>query len=97
MEQLHDVRIGQQSLEIGSAGLAGADLHDVGAPVAARNLHDAEPVSPDDESQRLGVDRRRLAKRRFGGQIFAVEANRRRRNGLISFKYKRLNVERGYR
>ena len=70
--------VGEQAFEIGSARLAGVDLHDVGAAVAARNLDDAEPVPPDNEPQRLRVDRRRLAKRRIGRQIVAVEANHRR-------------------
>ena len=82
---------------MGALRLAGGDLHDVGAAVAARNLDDAEPVTPDDEPKRLRVDRRRLAKRRFGGQIVAVEANHRRMQCLISFKYKRLSVGDGYR
>ena len=80
MEELHDVRVGEQAFEIGSARLAGVDLHDVGAAVAARNLDDAEPVPPDNEPQRLRVDRRRLAKGRIGRQIVAVEANHRRRS-----------------
>ena len=69
----------EQPFEIGSARLAGGDLHDVRVAVAARKLDDAQPVAPDDKSQRLGVDRHRFAESRFGGQIVAVEANHRRR------------------
>ena len=79
VEQLDDRRIGQQTLEVGSAGLAGGDLHDIRRPVAARHLHDAEPIAADGESQRLGVDGRRLAKRRVGRQIVAVKPDHRRR------------------
>ena len=64
---------------MGRARLAGGDLHDVRGAVAARNLHDAEPVAADIEPQRLGVDGRRVAKRRVGGQIVAVKPDHRRR------------------
>ena len=58
VEQFDDRRIGQQPLEIGSARLAGGDLHDIRRPVAARHLHDAEPIAADGEPQRLRVDGR---------------------------------------
>ena len=79
MEQFDDRRIGQQPLEIGSAPLAGGDLHDIRGAVAARHLHHAEPIAADGESQRLGVDGRRLAERRVGGQIVSVKPDHRRR------------------
>ena len=61
VEEFHDRGIGQQALKIGSARLAGADLHDIRCPVAARQLHDAEPIAADGEAQRLRVYGRRLA------------------------------------
>ena len=67
MEKFDDRRIGQQPLEIGRARLARGDLHDIRRPVAARQLHDAEPVAAEGEPQGLRVDGDRLAKRRFGG------------------------------
>src|ERR1700733_11414490 len=80
VEELDDRRIGQKPLKIGGAGLAGGDLHNVRSPIAAGYLHDADPIAADGEPQRLRVNRRRLAERRFGRQIIAVKPDHRRRN-----------------
>ena len=49
MEELDDRRVGQQPLKIGSACLAGGDLHNVRGPVATRHLHDAKSIAADGE------------------------------------------------
>ncbi len=75
MKEFDDLRIGQQPLQIGGAGLAGCDLHHVGVAVAARQLHDAKPVAADLQAQRFGVDCDRLAENCVGREIAAVQAD----------------------
>src|SRR5208337_3221131 len=75
MEQLDDIRVGQQFLEVGGALLAGLDLHDLGVSVAARKLNNAQPVASDGQTQSLGVDRDGFAVSPVGGQVGAVKAD----------------------
>ena len=60
---------------LGALFWPGLDLHDLGVAVAARQLHDAQPVAPDGEAEGFGVDRDGVAKGPVGGQVGAVEAD----------------------
>ncbi len=50
-------RIGKQRSEIGCRAIVERDLHDIGAAIAGRELHDAEPVAMRIEPHGLGIDR----------------------------------------
>ena len=56
MEELQHLRVGQQRLEIGRARLPPGDPHEIGVAVAARELHEAQPVAMRIEAEGLGVD-----------------------------------------
>jgi hypothetical protein len=75
MEELQHGRIGQELFESRRALLARCDLDDLGRPVAARELHDAKPVAPHIEAERLGVDRDDRAEVEFRRQIAAMQAS----------------------
>ena len=61
MKQLGDVGIGEQPPQPWRVVAAGGELHEMGVAVAARELHQAQPVAMRVEPHRLGVDRHRLA------------------------------------
>ena len=74
MKKLQPRRIGQQFFKIGRAGLAGGDLNDFSRAVAARQLHDAQTVPTNVETQSLGVDRHCRAEIEVRRQIAAMNA-----------------------
>src|SRR6478609_1736845 len=65
------LRIGQQRLQVRRVGVAHWNLDDVGAAVAVRHLHHAEPVAMRIEPHGFGVDRDRI---RVAGKIRQVAA-----------------------
>ena len=75
VEELDDARVREQPFEVRGPRLAAGDLHDLRVAVAARELHHAQPVAPDGEAERLGVDGDRVAKGPVVGQVGAVEAD----------------------
>src|ERR1700730_11404158 len=75
MKQFWDFWIGEKSLDVFRPRLAGADLNDIGGPVAARQLDDAEPVPMRNQPQGLGVDPDAIAKIGIVRQIALVEAD----------------------
>ena len=75
MEQLDDVRVGQQPLEVGRVLLTRRDLHDFGVAVAARQLDNAQPVAPDRQAERFGVEGDGLAVSPAGRKVGAVQAD----------------------
>ena len=58
------------------------DLHDVGAAVAVRHLHHAEPVAMRIEPHGLGIDRHRIRVAGQIGQVAAMQADG--HEGLVS-------------
>jgi hypothetical protein len=68
--------VGQQSLQIGGAGLAAGDLHQMGIAIARGQLDHAQPVAPRVEAHRLGVDGHNWAKVQPVGQVILVEVDR---------------------
>jgi hypothetical protein len=57
VEDLGHARIGEKPGEIGRGIGIGRNLHDIGAAVARRQLHHAQPVAVRIETHGLGVDR----------------------------------------
>ena len=76
MKQLQHFRIGEQLLEMGRALLSRRNLDEVGAAVAARQLHQAQPIAADLEAERFGVDRDDGAEIVIGRQVAGMEADR---------------------
>ena len=74
MEDFHDLRIGQQGRQVRRPGMILRDLHHVGAAVAVRHLHEAEPVAMWMQAHGLGVDRHRIGVAGEIGQIAAMQA-----------------------
>jgi hypothetical protein len=75
MKQFCDPWICKKPLDVFRPRLAGADLNDIGGPVAPRQLDDAEPVPMRNQPQGLGVDRDAIAKIGIVRQIALVEAD----------------------
>jgi hypothetical protein len=71
--------IAQQRLQIRRIGVTLAivlgDLHHVGAAVAVRQLHHAEPVAVRMQPHGLGIDRHRIGIAGQIGQIAAMQAD----------------------
>ena len=74
MEDFYDLRIGQQGRQVRRPGMILRDLHHVGAAVAVRHLHEAEPVAMWMQAHGLGVDRHRIGVAGEIGQIAAMQA-----------------------
>ncbi len=74
MEELEHFVIRKQAREIRRSRIALCDLHEVGVPIAARELDEAKPVAVRVEAERLGVDRDHRAGLIIGRQIAMMEA-----------------------
>src|SRR5262245_7864870 len=81
MEDLEHALIGEQALELRRL-VVPAKLHELGLPVAARQLHEAKPVAMGVEPERFGIDGDGVAEDAARGQVFSMQLDRHRR-GLI--------------
>ena len=73
VEELQHSLVGQQRGEAGRVdGRAGRELHQVAVAVAARELHQAEPVAMGIEAHGLGVDGHRIAEGEPRRQVAAM-------------------------
>ena len=68
VEQLQHRRVGEQPPQVGRVVAAGGELHEMGVAVAARELHEAQPVAVRVEPHRLGIDRDRIAEQSPSGR-----------------------------
>ncbi len=75
VKDLHDLRIGQQRLQVRRIGVALRNLDDIGAAVAVRHLHHAEPVAMRVQPHGLSIDRHRILVAGQIGQIAAMQAD----------------------
>src|SRR5882757_1300125 len=75
VKYLGDRGIGQQRLQVWRVARALCDLNDIGAAVAVRHLHHAEPVAMRMQAHGLGVDRYRVGVARNIGQVAAMQAD----------------------
>ncbi|MDT4877494.1 hypothetical protein FQZ97_1130150 [compost metagenome] len=75
MEDLGDIGIAEKLDQIGRLGGVLWDLHDVGAAIAGRELHDAEPVTMRIEPHGLGIDGDLAAIARKIRQVAAVQSD----------------------
>ncbi len=75
VEDFRDLRIAQQRLQIRRVGVIFRDLHHIGAAVAVRQLHHAEPVAVRMQPHGLGIDRHRIGIAGQIGQVAAMQAD----------------------
>jgi hypothetical protein len=61
---------------MGRALLPGRDLDELGRAVAARQLHEAQPIASDFEAKGFGVDGDDRTEIVVGRQVAGVEADR---------------------
>ena len=82
VKDLEHTRVAQQAAQVGRVIAAGrCELHEVAVTVAARDLHQAEPVAVGVQAHGFGVDRNRIAEGQAGRQIALVEVER---HGLMA-------------
>src|SRR5271165_423400 len=74
MEQLCDARVGQELPQPRRPVGARCELHEMGVPVAGRQLDEAQPVAMRVEPHRLGVDRDDRAEVEPFGKITAIKS-----------------------
>jgi hypothetical protein len=74
MEDLGDLRIGQQRFQMRRVRVPLRDLNHIGAAVAVRQLHHAKPVAMRIEAHGLGIDRHRVGVAGEVGQVATVQA-----------------------
>ena len=71
-------RIAQQRLQARRRPVAAVELDEMGRAVAARELHQTEPVTVGLQPERLGVDRHRTGEAHARRQIAFMQRDNRR-------------------
>jgi hypothetical protein len=76
VEDLGDIGVAQQPAEIGRFLEVGWDLHDIGAAIPWRKLHDTKAIAMRVQPHGFGIDRHFAAIAREVGQIALVQPDR---------------------
>jgi hypothetical protein len=83
VEDLRDIRIGEQRLQVRRVGMSLRHLDDVGGAVTVGHLHHAEPVAMRMKPHGLGIDRNGILVAGEIGQIAAMQADGHKRKPRV--------------